>query len=244
MIDVHCHLTEEPLYSSLVRVLDEAKSSKVAAIISSGIGFEDCLRVLEIADNRYVHASLGVEPYALDNYEKVVELIEDNRHRIVAVGEVGLDYYWGAREKRELQIKVFREFIELAARHDLPLVVHSRSAGRYALDVLIEARAERVVMHAFDGSASEAVRGASKGYFFSIPPSVVRSEQKQKLVSRVGLENLLLESDAPVLGPERGVVNTPANIRISAERISSIKKLPFEKVVETTSDNARNIFKI
>ncbi|MEM3093592.1 MAG: TatD family hydrolase, partial [Candidatus Caldarchaeum sp.] len=135
MIDVHCHLTEEPLYSSLVRVLDEAKSSKVAAIISSGIGFEDCLRVLEIADNRYVHASLGVEPYALDNYEKVVELIEANRHRIVAVGEVGLDYYWGARESRELQLRVFREFIELAARHDLPLVVHSRSAGRYALDV-------------------------------------------------------------------------------------------------------------
>ncbi|MEM1946320.1 MAG: TatD family hydrolase [Candidatus Caldarchaeum sp.] len=244
VIDVHCHLTEEPLYTNLEKILEEAKQAGVAGVITSGIGHADCLKALSIADNRFVHASLGIEPYDLEGYEKVIELIKHNRDRIVAVGEVGLDYYWGKREMRETQLSVFREFISLAEETGLPLVVHSRSAGRYALDVLIEAGAEKVVMHAFDGAAAEAVRGASKGFYFSIPPSVVRSEQKQKMVKRLALENLLLESDAPVLGPERGVVNTPANIKISAEAISRLKNIPLDRVVEVTLENAKNIFKL
>lgn len=244
MIDVHCHLTEEPLYSNLNQVLDESRKSSVKAIVTSGIGYDDCLKVLSIVDGVYIHGSLGIEPYALDGYEKVIELIHRNRGRIVAVGEVGLDYYWGAKETRDFQVRVFKEFIAVAKDLDLPIVVHSRSAGRYAIDVLSEAGAERVVMHAFDGAASEAARGASKGYFFSVPPSVVRSEQKQKMVKRLGLENLLLESDAPVLGPEKGVVNKPSNIKISAEAIANLKNIPFETVVEKTSENAKALFRI
>ncbi|BAJ49873.1 TatD DNase family protein [Candidatus Caldarchaeum subterraneum] len=244
MIDVHCHLTEEPLFSNLGEVIEEAKKSSVEAIITSGIGPADCEKVLSIVDKVYIYGSLGIEPYALEGYEQVIELIMRNRERVVAVGEVGLDYYWGKKETREMQAKVFREFIQLAKSLDLPLVIHSRSAGKYALDILIEERAERVVMHAFDGSAGEAARGAAKGYFFSVPPSVVRSEQKQKMVRRLGLENLLLESDAPVLGPERGVVNKPSNIAVSAKTIASLKNIPLEKVLEKTTENAKNIFRI
>lgn len=244
MIDVHCHLTEEPLYSSLEVVLEEARKSSVSAIVTSGIGYEDCLKVLSIVDRVYVHGSLGIEPYALDGYEKVIDLINRKRDRIVAVGEVGLDFYWGARDTRHFQMKVFREFIEVAKGLDMPLVVHSRSAGKYALDVLFECGAERVVMHAFDGSASEAARGAAKGYYFSVPPSVVRSEQKQKMVKKLNLDNLLLESDAPVLGPERGMINKPANIKLSAETISRLKNIPFSTVVERTTENAKSIFRI
>ncbi len=232
------------MYSNLDKILIEARQSGVTALITSGIDYDDCLKVLTVADQKYVFASLGIEPYQLDDYEKVIELIQRYRGRIVAVGEVGLDYYWGKRETRQKQIEVFKEFIELAKRLDLPIIVHSRSAGKYAIDVLVEAKAERVVMHAFDGAASEALRGASKGFLFSIPPSVVRSEQKQKMVRRLGLENMLLESDAPVLGPERGVLNTPSNIRISAETISKLKNISFDRVVETTSENAKNLFKI
>ncbi len=232
------------MYSNLDKILMEARQSGVAALITSGVGYDDCLKVLALADQSYIFASLGIEPYQLDNYEKVIELVERNSDRIVSVGEVGLDYYLGKRETRQKQIEVFKEFIELAKRLDLPIVVHSRSAGKYAIDILVEARAELVVMHAFDGSASEAVRGASKGFLFSIPPSVIRSEQKQKMVRRLGLESMLLESDAPVLGPERGVVNKPSNIRISAEVISKLKDISFDEVVEKTSENAKNLFKI
>jgi len=244
MIDVHCHLTEEPLYSNLDKVVEEARRAGVVAVITSGIGYEDGLKALSIADRRFIHVSLGVEPYELEGYDKVVELIESNSSVIVAVGEVGLDYYWGKREDRETQVRVFREFIQLAKKLDLPIVVHSRSAGKYALEVLIDEGAERVIMHAFDGSAQHALRGAERGYFFSIPPSVVRSEQKQKMVKRLSLDNLLLESDSPVLGPERGVVNTPANIKVSAEAISRIKNISLEKVIETTYENTKSLFKL
>ena len=242
MIDVHCHLTEEPLYTQLRMVVKEARQAGVAALITSGIGYDDCLRVLSISDNTYIYPTLGIEPYDLNGYEMVLDLIAKNRDRVVGVGEVGLDYYIGARDTRETQRRVFGEFIELAKSLDKPLVIHSRSAGKYALEVLFEHGAEAVVMHAFDGAASEAEKGAARGYYFSVPPSVVRSEQKQKMVRRLKLENLLLESDAPVLGPERGVVNKPSNIKISAEAIARIKNITVEKVVEKTSENAKFLF--
>jgi len=223
-------------------VVEEARQAGVAALITSGIGYDDCLRVLSISDNTYIYPTLGIEPYDLNGYEMVLDLIAKNRDRVVGVGEVGLDYYIGARDTRETQRRVFGEFIELAKSLDKPLVIHSRSAGKYALEVLFEHGAEAVVMHAFDGAASEAEKGAARGYYFSVPPSVVRSEQKQKMVRRLKLENLLLESDAPVLGPERGVVNKPSNIKISAEAIARIKNITVEKVVEKTSENAKFLF--
>ncbi len=244
MIDVHCHLTEGVLYSKLEKVLADARNAAVKGLITSGTSYEDDCRVLEISDNRYVYASLGLMPYYNEDPERVIALAERNRDKIVAVGEVGLDYYLGASETRQRQQDVFRRFIEASREMDLPLVIHSRSAGKYALDLLISMGAERVVMHAFDGSAGTAERGAAKGYFFSIPPSVVRSEQKQKLVRRLSLENLLLESDAPALGPESGVVNYPCNLVISAEHVARLKGVGLERVVETTSRSAAELFRL
>ena len=244
MIDVHCHLTEEPLIDNLDAVLDEAAATGVRAIVTSGIGPEDCRRVLEIADNRYVFPSLGIEPYELEGYEKVIDLIRKEKHRVVMIGEVGLDYYVAPRETRDLQQKVFIEFIELSKELDKPLIIHSRSAGKYAIDILIQNKAERVIMHAFDGKPSHAERGAKNGFFFSIPPSVARSEQKQKLVKRLPLENLLLESDAPVLAPERNMVNKPSNIKVSAEWIARLKEINIEHVMEKTEQQARELLLI
>jgi len=164
LIDVHCHLTAREFEGNVELVISSAVESGVKAMITSGLGYQDCLKALRISDNRVVYPSLGVPPYDLDDYEKVVGLIERERDRIVAIGEVGLDYWRAGREDRYRQQRIFREFIELAKALDLPLVIHSRSAGRYAIDILLEMRVERVVMHAFDGRASyaaEAAEGAS-----------------------------------------------------------------------------------
>ena len=244
MIDVHCHLTEHALASNLDQVLEEARKTGITHLITSGTSYEDDLRVLEVADNKYVSASLGLMPYYNEDPEKVVELIKVSRDKIVAVGEVGLDYYLGNAGDRERQIKVFTLMIETARDLDLPLVIHSRSAGKYAIDLLIKHGVEKAVMHAFDGSVGHAMRGAEKGYFFSIPPSVIRSEQKQKLVKRLKLENLLLESDAPSLGPEKGVINHPKNIALSAQFIARLKNISLDKVVEATTESALRLFKI
>jgi TatD DNase family protein len=130
----------------------------------------------------------------------------------------------------------------LSLELDLPLNVHSRSAGHYTVDLLFSAGARRVLMHAFDGKASHAVRAAEAGYLFSVPPSVVRSDQKQKLVRRLPIESLVLESDSPVLGPDRDKRNEPANLVYSRDFIADVKGISPERVDEMTTANARRLF--
>ncbi|MCF3652820.1 MAG: TatD family hydrolase [Aigarchaeota archaeon] len=244
LVDVHCHLTAREFEGRVSRVVGEAVETGVAVIITSGLGYQDALRALEISDYTRIYPSIGIAPYELEGYEDVLGLIERERSRIVAVGEVGLDYWRGNRDQRALQQMVFEEFIDLAKSLDLPIIVHSRSAGRYALEILVRKRAERVVMHAFDGNASYAARAASRGYMFSIPPSIARSRQKQKLVEKLPLENLLLESDAPVLAPSRDEVNHPRNVKVSAEWISRIKGISLEEVEDKTTRNALELFRL
>ena len=244
MIDVHCHLTDSVFQDRLIQIIKEAKNVGVQAFISSSLGFKDSIKLLELSDYKTIYPSIGLMPYELEDYEKMVELIEKNSDRITAIGEVGLDYHPSINVDKNLQEKIFIEFIELARRLSRPLIVHSRSAGKYALQILFKHNAERIIMHAFDGSASYAEEGVKKGYYFSIPPSIARSQQKQKIVKRVPIENLLLESDAPALSPIPGEINKPSNIKISAEWISRLKSIPIDKVEEETTRNAQSIFKI
>lgn len=241
-MDVHCHLTAREFENRVHLVVREAFEAGVKVIITSGLGYRDAIRALEISDGRIIYPSIGIAPYELEGYEEVLKLIERERSRIVAIGEVGLDYWRGSREERHLQQMVFEEFIDLARSLDLPLIVHSRSAGKYALEILARKRVDRVLMHAFDGKAEHAARAAARGYMFSIPPSIARSRQKQKLVEKLPLDSLLLESDAPVLAPTRGEVNHPRNVRVSAEWISRIKGVSLEAVEEKTTSNALELF--
>jgi TatD DNase family protein len=156
---------------------------------------------------------------------------------------VGLDH-WVTQDPalREQQHAAFRRIVALAEELDLPLNVHSRSAGRHTIDLLLTAGATRVLMHAFDGKAGHALRGAEAGFLFSIPPSVVRSPQKQKLIRALPLEALALETDSPVLGPEQGARNEPANLVISRDAIAQIKGLAPEAVAEQTVVNTWRVF--
>lgn len=173
----------------------------------------------------------------------MVAFILEQRERLVAIGEVGLDY-WAVKEKpeREIQEEIFKMFIALSLEVDLPLNVHSRSAGRHAIAVLLERGARRVQLHAFDGKISAAMPAVESGYFFSIPPSIVRSRQKQKLVKQLPLSCLLIETDSPVLGPTPGVRNEPANAVIAIKTISGIKGIAEEEIMERIADNTRLLY--
>ncbi len=244
MIDVHCHLTAPEFEGRVESLVSEAMASGVKALITSGQGYRDSLNALKLTSMSGVYASLGVPPYELGGHEEVMELLRKNRNRVVAVGEVGLDYWRAGRDTWETQRRVFREFIALAKELDLPLIIHSRSAGKYAIEILLEEGVERAVMHAFDGAASHAVRAAEHGIMFSIPPSIARSPQKQKLVKRVPLENLLLESDSPALAPNPGQVNHPRNVKVSAEWISRLKGIELGKVLEALWENTLRVFEL
>lgn len=246
LIDAHAHLHAEEFRDDLPTVLAAAESAGVRAILAVSETVADAQLNLELAD-RYpiIRPCAGLHPTEVDleAAEAMVALILAHPDRLVAIGEVGLDY-WIVQdpEQQEIQRQIFRRFIDLSNELELPLNVHSRSAGRHAIAFLREHGAKRVLLHAFDGRASAATTGVEFGYYFSIPPSIVRSPQKQKLVRHLPLDRLLLESDAPVLGPDPLARNEPKNIRLACEAIAQIKGLPVADVARVTTENARRLF--
>ena len=246
MIDAHAHLHAEAFRNDLPAVLAAAEMAGVRAILAVSETVADARMNLELADRHpIIRPCAGLHPTVVDieAAEAMVGLIRAHRDRLAAIDEVGLDY-WIVQEpeRQEIQRQILRRFIGLSSELELPLNVHSRSAGRHTIAFLKEHGAKQVLLHAFDGRASGAMAGVELDYYFSIPPSIVRSPQKQKLVRHLPLDRLLLESDAPVLGPEPTARNEPKNVRLACEAIAQIKALPVTDVARVTTENARCLF--
>jgi len=246
IVDVHCHLSSEAFDKDRAAVLERARQAGMIRVISVGENLNDNLRVLDLArQHETIMAALGHYPDLLDEQQAAENeaLIRAHCAEVIAIGEIGIDH-WIAKEPgdRERQHKLFLRFVHLARELDLPLSVHSRSAGHHALRLLIEAKAERVCLHAFDGKPRYAQEAARAGYYLSVPPSVVRSEQKRKLVAAVPLSHLLLESDAPVLGPDREQRNEPANISFAVATIAEIKSETVQEVRRVCLENTVRLF--
>ncbi|MCQ5337161.1 MAG: TatD family hydrolase [Candidatus Methanomethylicia archaeon] len=244
MIDVHTHLTD-PCFSDIDEIVRKAKNVGVEYIITSITDPLEIKRAKEIISlyPNYIYLTIGFDPTLLSEekfsqFEKLAK--EEN---IIGIGEVGLDFYYiRDYSQRELQEKFFRRSIHLALERELPIVIHSRSAGRKALEILYSENAKKVIMHAFDGKSSDAKKAVERGFYFSIPTSVVYSQQKQKLVKNLPIEFLLLETDSPVLSPIRGLRNEPANLIYSLKKISEIKRIPEKEVDRITTENTKKIF--
>lgn len=246
-IDTHAHLCDEAFADDLEEVLDRAREAGVESVVAVGENIADARTNLALAARfpKMVLPAAGLFPTNLDLQEgdELANLMREHAGEWVAVGEVGLDQ-WKVKdeEDRELQRQVFAGFIDLALELDLPLNVHSRSAGRQTIEFLLARGAKRVQMHAFDGRAANALPGVEAGYFFSVPPSVVRSSQKQKLVRQLPLEQLLLETDSPVLGAEPDQRNEPAGLLRSLGAIAEIKGLSVDEVAECLRKNTRRLY--
>jgi len=246
LVDTHAHLGDPVFDGDRGDVLRRARDAGVTAVIAVGETLADARRNLELAgEHPEIRPAAGLYPTHLDDpqAEALEAWIREHHDRLIAIGEVGLDH-WKIKEEpdREVQRGIFGRFIDLAIELDLPVNVHSRSAGKHAIACLLERGARRVQLHAFDGKPSTALPAVEAGYFFSIPPSVVRSRQKQKLIGRLPLSCLLLETDSPVLGPVAGERNEPANLRVALEAVAEIKALSSEEVAETVTENTLRLF--
>lgn len=239
MIDAHAHLQDEAFDGDVFETMRRARDAGVEAVVCASVDFADSVACLELAREwDRIHAAVGLAPYSdLSELDAVLQLVEDSPDA-VAVGEVGLDYKY---EKRPEQLGPFREQVKLAMELDVPVVVHSRSAGKYALRELEGLGAEKVVMHAFDGSVKHARQGFELGYYFSIPLTVSQSRQKQELAREVPVEQLLLETDSPVLNPGKGR-NEPANLLLACNAVAELRGMDPGEVGKLTGDNARRIF--
>lgn len=238
-IDAHCHLNSFP-EAELAGVVSEAKVQGLEAIVSSGFDLESSARNVEIArvNEGFIFSTVGFAPQRAQEFGEVdVEPFEQliSGNRVVAVGEVGLDFKWGdSEEKKKRQETAFRLFLSLAREHGLPVVVHSRSAETRVLEVLREERAERVLMHCFSGKREEARECVDRGYSISVPP--MESSSREKMLRVVPLEFLAIESDAPFIG------RRPIGIIKSAEIIARALSAGFGEVEKATLVNAKRFF--
>jgi TatD DNase family protein len=246
LVDTHAHLCDKIFDSDRAQVLERAQKAGISAVLSVGEDLVDAERNLQLAAlHPMIRAAAGLYPTHLD-FElagRMRAFIRANKDRFAAIGEVGLDYWIIKGEsERELQCEIFRSFIALSKELALPFNVHSRSAGRNAVAILLEAGADKVQLHAFDSKVSSAMPAVEAGFFFSIPPSVVRSEQKRKLVQKLPLSCLLIETDSPVLGPEPQQRNEPANASVVAKEIAALKGVTESEVIEAVQENTRRLY--
>ncbi len=253
LIDSHAHLEMPEFRKDLKEVLQRAKASGVEYIFTVGTGKKDWRATLEIAEsNSMVYALLGVHPHHAKEIDEqtypILKQLCQNR-KVKALGEIGLDFFRNL-SPQEIQLRRFREQIELAKELNLPIVIHDRDAHQETLEVLRSQKAEQCggIIHCFSGDYDMAKTCLDMGFYISIPGNITfkNAERLREVVSRLPLDSLLIETDAPFLTPEpyRGKRNEPSYVRYTAEKIAEIKKVAFEKVAEATTENALRVFRL
>lgn len=248
LIDTHAHLADRAFDADLPEVLSRAYASGVKAILSVTESLEDAHKTLRLClEHPMIRPALGLYPTILDQAQAdlMIALIREHQSELAAIGEVGLDY-WKVQDEADLtlQREIFARFIDLALELNLPLNVHSRSAGEPAIAMMLERGVRLAQLHAFGGKAASALPAVQAGYYFSCPPSIINSRQKQKLFRWLPLECLLLETDSPVLGPDPQQRNEPANLLIALSGLAEVKDMTLEALQTAIEENQRRLYEL
>lgn len=249
LIDIHAHLTFKSFRKDVEDVITRAKQSGVIAIIDSTIDPGDFLKGLQLHQRypNYIYLAIGAAPQAINRemFEETLLNIEKYVDLAVAVGEIGLDYYWIRDKDMQLEtVKMFKELVAVAISKKKPIVIHNRDATDDIMRILNELDPEKVVFHAFMGETYDALRIIKNGWYISIPTILARSNKHKRLIRVIDLDHIMLETDSPFLSPQPRTRNEPANVKVSAEIISQIKKIPYDEVCYITTKNAINFFKL
>ncbi|MBW2978303.1 TatD family hydrolase [Candidatus Woesearchaeota archaeon] len=261
LVDIHAHLDHAKFKDDLDQVIDKAKKAGVKAIITSGVNSATNRLVLDIA-KKYdiIRPSFGLYPIdalakeleqgeaegflrdvkAIDvNAE--LEWIKENKDKCAAVGECGLDFHW-VKDKEKEQKEVFQKVIETVEKINKPIIVHTRKAELDAVEMLESSKIKKIILHCFMGRKHLLKRAADNGWYFSIPPVVVRLQHFQILAEIANINQLFTETDAPYLSPYPGKRNEPAFVIEAIKKIAEIKKMEAEEVANNIWMNYQNVF--
>lgn len=253
LFDTHVHLNAEQFEEDLTEVITRAQEAGVANMIVVGFDRPTITKAMELVETYdFLYAAVGWHPVdAIDMTDADLEWIESlaAHPKVVAIGEMGLDYYWD-KSSKEIQMEVFRKQIRLAKRVKLPIIIHNREATADIITILREEEASLVggIMHCFSGSVETAKECLEMNFYISLggPVTFKNAKKPKEVAAEVPLDRLLIETDCPYLAPHpfRGKRNEPAYVKLVAEQIASIKQVSVEEVARITTENAKKIFGI
>ena len=242
-IDVHCHLD---LLDNIEKIIARAEKLGIGIIVANSVNYETNRKILELsAKFPIVKAALGVYPIdalkmSSKGLNEEINFIRQNKDKISAIGEVGLDFK--ESDERKEQEENLMKFIALSKELDKPLIIHSRKAEDRCIELLERTMAKKVIMHCFCGTKKAIKKIAENGWFLSVPANVNHSIQFQELVKETPIEHLFCETDSPFLHPEKGSGNSPENVIVSYKKIAELKNLSLKDVEKKIEDNYNKLF--
>lgn len=253
LFDTHVHLNAEQFSDDLQEVIDRAISESVSNMVVVGFDQITIEKAIELAEKYdFIYASVGWHPVdAIDMTEEHLNWLRElaGHPKVVALGEMGLDYYWD-KSPKEIQKEVFRKQIRLAKEVKLPIIIHNRDATADIVEILKEEEAGEVggIMHCYSGSVETALECIGMNFYISLggPVTFKNAKKPKEVAESIPMEHLLIETDCPYLTPHpyRGKRNEPAYVKLVAEEIASLKGLSLEEVAEATARNAKKVFGI
>ena len=250
IIDSHCHLDYEPLINNIDQILLNAKKNDIAKLLTIGTSLESSKKVLDII-NKYsnVYGAIGIHPNSTTgNLEKLdgILALKNNNKKVIAFGETGLDYFYKRSEKND-QIFAFEKHIEFSIAENVPVIIHTRDADDDTISIIKKYyQKTNFLIHCFTGTLDFAKKLLDLNCIISFSGIITfkKSNNLRDVVKYVPLEKMLIETDSPYLSPDpfRGKSNEPANVKIVAETIASIKQISFGEVASSTTANFENFF--
>jgi len=245
--DTHCHISED-YYDNIDTIIENAKKSGITKLIMNGSDAKSNKEVIELS-NKYneVYPALGIHPEVVDTYDdNDIKFIEDNINKIIAIGEIGLDYHYDNPNKED-QIELFEKQLSLADKYNLPVIVHSRDAIEDTIKSLKKFPNVTGSIHCFTGSLETANIYIKMGYKLGFGGVTTFKNAKIKnILKEIPTSAILLETDSPYLSPEpvRGTKNEPRNVSYIAKFIADTLEISLDELSKITENNVHDLFDI
>jgi TatD DNase family protein len=247
LIDTHCHIHETNYPLDIGDVMRRAHESGVGRMICVGTNEANSEEAIAFtANHKDIYAAVGVHPHdTKDGYGRIAKLAKDHKSTLVAVGEIGLDYFY-THSPREIQIAALEAQLQTALDNSLPVIFHVREAFDDFWPIFDNFSGLRGVMHSFTDSKENLEIALSKGLYIGVNGISVFTKDgiQREMFDAIPLENILLETDAPFLTPPpyRGKVNEPAYVKVVAQHHADRRRIPLEEIATRSSANATSLF--
>ncbi len=246
--DGHCHLIPDWFSKEDIEIIvEKSQKANVKVIVNSALEKGKYEFALETTEFKEIYLSIGVETTKIsqERYDQFVEFYNENQEKIVAIGEIGLDFHWIKESAlRKQQEKYFRKLIDFAQEQDKPIVIHSRGAEKEAIEILKEKGAEDVLMHCFGGSEEQAREISKLSWYITVPTSTVYRKNFQKILGATSLDSLMFETDSPFHSLEKGVNNDPSSVPILCKKASEILEIDEKLLANITFNNTCSFYRI